>query len=54
MQQSRIHGFSSLLAYYPEEGVTIGVLSNLENSLPERIADVIAAIAVKKAEIVPY
>lgn len=38
----RINGFSTTLAYYPEEKLTIGVLSNLENSLPEKIVEALA------------
>lgn len=45
-----ISGFASALAHYPEESLTIAVLSNLETAIPARIADDLAAIAFQ----VPY
>ena len=40
-----ISGFASTLAYYPDEALTIVVLSNFETALPSRIAEDLAAIA---------
>lgn len=40
-----ISGFASSLAHYPEESLTIAVLSNLETAAPSRISDDLAAIA---------
>ncbi|MBE9067993.1 serine hydrolase [Leptolyngbya cf. ectocarpi LEGE 11479] len=49
--QPRVHhnggisGFASSLVHYPEDSLTIAVLSNLETAVPARIAEDLAAIS---------
>lgn len=40
----RINGFSSSLAYYPDERLTVGILSNCENTSTEIISQELATI----------
>jgi hypothetical protein len=44
-----INGFSTMLAYYPDDKLTVIVLGNIESGAPAEIATSLAAIAgVKK------
>jgi CubicO group peptidase (beta-lactamase class C family) len=40
-----IEGFNTLLAYYPQDKLTIAVLGNLNGNAPEQIASALAAVA---------
>ena len=59
LERSRTHhsggisGFASTLARYPDESLTIAVLSNLETATPSQIAEDIAAIAFDKPYQLP-
>ncbi|MEM7062620.1 MAG: serine hydrolase [Cyanobacteria bacterium P01_B01_bin.77] len=48
-----ISGFASSLAHYPEDSLTIAVLSNLETADPSRIAADLAAIAFQATYELP-
>jgi CubicO group peptidase (beta-lactamase class C family) len=41
-----IEGFNTLLAYYPEQKLTVAVLGNLNGSAPEQIAAAVAGVAL--------
>jgi len=41
-----INGFSSYLAYFPDDGVTVAVLDNTEDASPGRLADHLARVAL--------
>jgi hypothetical protein len=41
-----IEGFNTLLAYYPEQKLTVAVLGNLNGSAPEQIAAAVASVAL--------
>jgi len=40
-----IEGFNTMLAYYPEDKMTVAVLANLNGQAPDQIATMLAAIA---------
>src|SRR5262249_22134365 len=40
-----IEGFNTVLAYYPEDKLTVAVLANLNGPVPEQIAEKLAALA---------
>jgi CubicO group peptidase (beta-lactamase class C family) len=48
-----IEGFSTMLAYYPDDKLTVVVLGNLEGEAPVEIADSLAAIAHGEKVILP-
>lgn len=41
-----IEGFNTMLAYYPQEQITVAVLGNLNGPAPDRIADMLGKVAL--------
>lgn len=48
-----IEGFNTMLAYYPEDKLTVVVLANLNGGAPEAIAGKLAAVARGEAVVLP-
>lgn len=48
-----IEGFNTLLAYYPEDKLTVVVLANLNGQAPDAIANKLAAVAHGENVVLP-
>jgi CubicO group peptidase (beta-lactamase class C family) len=48
-----IEGFNTMLAYYPDDQVTVAVLGNLNGPAPDRIADMMGKLALGFKVVLP-